>query len=204
MLLLVSGATRDVPHAGQNVGRLYVPSRTNTPIDDGRPWALDNFAFSGFDAAAFVALLEQHRGRAGCLFAAAPDVVGDCDTTLQQFATWGRMIRAMGYPVALVAQDGLTIARTPWAALDAVFIGGSTDWKMSREAESILGWAAALGKWRHVGRVNTLRRMRHFEHLADSIDGSGFSRFPKRIKFFERWRVNMAQAPRLALTDRAE
>lgn len=195
--LLVSGATKDVATAGANVGRLYVPKDRNPPVEDGRPHALDNGAFTGFDADAFVALLERHRGRPGCLFVAAPDVVGDAASTLRQFKPWAPMIRALGYPVALVAQDGLTVADVPWSELDAIFIGGSTAWKMSRAAESILGWAAARGKWRHVGRVNSRRRMRHFHGLADSVDGSGFSRFGKRIGFFEQWSRQIEASPRL-------
>lgn len=35
----------------------------------------------------------------------------------------------LGYPAALVAQDGLTDATTPWSDLDVLFLGGSTAWK---------------------------------------------------------------------------
>jgi hypothetical protein len=35
-----------------------------------------------------------------------------------------------------------------------------------------------MGKWVHVGRVNTPSRFEYFEKLgADSIDGSGLARF---------------------------
>jgi hypothetical protein len=163
----------------------------------GRVWAIDNGAFSGLDYDAFVRLLGDAMGVAGCKFVAAPDVVGNCDETLRRFKVWGRMIRALGFPVALVAQDGLTVERTPWDELDALFIGGSTEWKMSREVDTLLGYAAALGKWRHVGRVNTRRRIKHFLTLADSIDGSGFSRWPKRIKSGVTWIEEQKANPRL-------
>ena len=49
-----------------------------------------------------------------------------------------------------------------------------------RTAETLLAYAGARGKWRHVGRVNTLKRMRHFADLCDSVDGSGFSKLSDR------------------------
>ncbi|MET7951049.1 hypothetical protein [Micromonospora sp. NPDC005324] len=33
-------------------------------------------------------------------------------------------------PAALVAQDGLKAPAVPWHAIDALFIGGSTAWKL--------------------------------------------------------------------------
>jgi hypothetical protein len=49
---------------------------------------------------------------------------------------------------------------------------------MGRGAAAIIKTAQALGKWCHVGRVNTPGRFEHFEALgADSIDGTGLSRY---------------------------
>ena len=39
-----------------------------------------------------------------------------------------------------------------------------------------------LGKWVHVGRVNTAARVRNWLGLADSIDGSGISRFDHMLE----------------------
>jgi hypothetical protein len=39
-----------------------------------------------------------------------------------------------------------------------------------------------LGKWVHVGRVNTVARVRNWIDLADSIDGSGISRFDHMLE----------------------
>jgi hypothetical protein len=196
MQLLVSGATVDVETAPPHVGVLLVPA-ARTERTFGRSWAVDNGAFSGFDAGAFVELLGKVRGRPGCQFVAAPDVVADARETLRLYALWAPMIRALGFPVALVAQDGLTVRQTPWTAIDALFIGGSTDWKLSRHADDLLSYAAVHGKWRHVGRVNSRRRMRHFLGRTDSIDGSGFSRWPKRIGLASRWLEEFAERPRL-------
>jgi hypothetical protein len=189
MILLVSGATSTVARADpQRIGVLFVPRDRNLPhLVPGRSWAVDNGAFLRFDAVAFVELLGRLRGVAGCRFVACPDVVGDAPATLRQFAMWAPMIRALGYPIALVAQDGLTVSMVPWSDIDALFIGGSTAFKLSAAADDLLAYASAWGKWRHVGRVNTRRRMQHFFGRCDSIDGSGFSRFPQRIALAERW-----------------
>jgi hypothetical protein len=39
-----------------------------------------------------------------------------------------------------------------------------------------------MGKWVHVGRVNTAKRVRDWVGLADSIDGSGISRFDHMLE----------------------
>ena len=205
MILLVSGATLDLHRADPDrVGVLFVPhareaAATAQALTTGRAWAGDNGAFSGFDAVAFVAMLAKLRGMPGCRFVVAPDVVGDAAATLELFARWAPAIRACGFPVALAAQDGLTVATTPWRELDALFIGGSTAWKLSRHADALLEHAHRLGKWRHVGRVNSRRRMRHFIGLCESIDGSGFSTWGQRISLFERWVEHLHQTPQLPI-----
>jgi EAL domain-containing protein (putative c-di-GMP-specific phosphodiesterase class I) len=66
----------------------------------------------------------------------------------------------------------------PWNEVKAIFIGGSTDWKLGQHARACVKAAKALGKWVHVGRVNTADRFKYFESIgADSCDGSGVARF---------------------------
>jgi hypothetical protein len=200
MIVLVSGARAEVSTAPLSVGVLLVPSAWDN-LDrlqlDRRIWAIDNGAFSGLDYPAFERLLNEAMGRPECKFVAAPDVVGDAPATLRKFRVWGRMIRSLGFPVALVAQDGLTVADAPWDDFDALFVGGTTAWKMSRAAETLLAYAAATGKWRHVGRVNTRSRMQHFHGLCDSVDGSGFSKWPYKIGLAQRWMTEMEHRPQL-------
>jgi hypothetical protein len=44
---------------------------------------------------------------------------------------------------------------------------------MSENAEAVIRRAQALGKWVHVGRVNTIRRIRRFQRMGvDSVDGT--------------------------------
>jgi hypothetical protein len=199
VIVLVSGATVDVGAAPDNIGVLVVPNQGNRidALQLHRPWAIDNGAYSGLDYESFIELLRDARQVPDCIFVAAPDVPFDASATLQKFSVWGPMIRSLGYSVALVAQDGLTVRMTPWAAIDALFIGGTTEWKMSSQTDTLLAYAAALGKWRHVGRVNSRRRMAHFFGRCDSIDGSGFSKWPKRIKLASRWIQELSTQPAL-------
>lgn len=84
-----------------------------------------------------------------------------------------------------MAQDGSERKPPPWTELDALFIGGSTAWKESSHAAALCIEARRRGKWVHVGRVNTVRRLRKFDGIADSIDGTKFSRFP--ATYLPRW-----------------
>ena len=202
--MLVSGATatrRQV--TSDNMGCLIVPGSGNSPFP-GKPWAADNGAFTGFDAESFLVMLERLRAQdysyRHCLFVAAPDVlhrrdgqvVGDAAATLAKFRRWAIVIRAFGFPVALVAQDGLTVETTPWIELDALFIGGSTEWKLGPEAEALARAAKANRKWVHMGRVNTFRRVKHAARIGcDSFDGTAFSKWsnvfiPKGLSWIER------------------
>lgn len=160
---------------GVEVGQLLTP--LTRYADHGARYAIDNGAFSGFDAAGFLRLLDrqrEHRDR--CIFVAAPDVVGSARRTLEVFRHW--YPRLHGWPVALVAQDGLEDLDIPWHLLAAVFIGGSTEWKLGRHAEAVVRAAKAMGKWVHIGRVNTPGRFDKFEAMgADSCDGSGIARY---------------------------
>jgi hypothetical protein len=196
MMILVSGATATVrQHRGRyGLGVLFTPMNWNDPVNSlwpGCVWAADNAAFTAFDTDAFLAMLERLQRHPDCRFVAAPDVVGDAAETLRRFRLWGPMIRSLGFPVALVGQDGLTPAVTPWDAFDAFFIGGSTDWKLSREARELASYAKARGKWVHMGRVNSKRRLHYAERIGcDSIDGTSFSRWanvhiPKGLAWIE-------------------
>lgn len=140
-------------------------------------FAIDNGAFSGFDADAFNTLLERERPRRDlCRFVAVPDVVGSARRTLEVFEHWKEHL--CDWPLAVVCQDGQENLPIPWKAIEAVFIGGSTEWKMSQHAVACIKAAKAIGKWVHVGRVNTPGRFEYFQQLgADSIDGTGLSRY---------------------------
>ena len=154
--------------------------------------ALDNGAFSRYDGARFRALVDRERPRAAlCRFVAVPDVVGSARRTLEVFEQLvGTGYDALGkpcapkwkplkgYPIALVCQDGQEDLPIPWDHIAAVFIGGTTEWKLSRHAAEIVKAAKVLGRWAHIGRINTPMRREHFDRLdADSFDGSGLARY---------------------------
>ena len=181
MLLLVSGAT-SYPRSA-TVGHLIVPRQWNVHLDlHPHRWAMDNGAFTGFDEGAFVRMLEKFAARPGCLFATCPDVVADAAATLARWPFWSRLVRGLGLPPAFVAQDGLDPGRVPWEEIGALFIGGSTAYKESRDVAALMAYAKARGLWTHWGRVNGRRRYGLAATVGcDSIDGSGFSRFPETV-----------------------
>lgn len=108
-----------------------------------------------------------------CLFAAAPDVVGNAEKTRQRAYPVLKQIRALGFKAAYVIQDGETPEEIRWDEMDAIFIGGSTDWKLGEQARSIVREAKKRGKWVHMGRVNSYRRMRYAQAIGcNSVDGT--------------------------------
>lgn len=204
VLLLVSGATK-YPRGG-DVGHLIVPKQWNDPasLDLSKPHAFDNGCFSGFDAGAFVRMLEgyhPYQGYHTCRFVTAPDVVADAASTRRLWPFWSQLIRGLGYPVAFVAQDGITPERVPWDEMGALFIGGSTAFKESAQVRGLCAYAKARGLWVHWGRVNGKRRYELAQIAgADSIDGTGFSMYPDtRIPMVDEWKTEIQQQPSLTL-----
>lgn len=162
------------------LGRLIVPkdcARVDETAQAGIRWAADNAAFSRFDQAAWRRMLAQITGVSGCLFVVVPDVVGDAAATAVMYARYAPEVRAAGLPAAWVAQDGAGVNDIP-ADAAAVFIGGTDAFKLGPDARDVVKEAKRRGLWVHVGRVNTMRRLRYCQALgADSVDGSKWSRF---------------------------
>lgn len=187
MICLISGGPKNMEGlAIERFGVLQTPADVNPKSSWGRIWAGDNGCYSKFDQDSFAWMLQQLLPqRFSCKFIACPDVVGSHEETKELFFYWLPKIRAHGYPVAFVAQDGATLDNVPWGLFDALFIGGTTEFKLSPTVLSIL--AKAQGLWRHIGRVNSFKRFKHFYGKAESFDGSGFSRFPKRRLLVDDW-----------------
>lgn len=184
MRVLVSGSLRMVRALASrfpdHLGMLLAPANGNTVasvVKAGLPWGVDNGAYSGFDESRFLHLLDRAQGQPGCLFVVAPDVVGDARATLVQWPWWSVLIRTRGLPVAFVGQDGQESLPLP-GDMDAYFVGGSTRWKLSQASADLCAEVRQRGLHIHVGRVNSLRRLRTaYDFGADSVDGSGYSRF---------------------------
>lgn len=196
MLLLVNKAypsmSKYLPHP--HLGNLVTPrsGQRVQPFEDARiPWAADNGAFAGFEERRYLRMLDKLQGMHP-LFVAAPDVVADARTTLSLYPVWEQELRRRGFRVAFVAQDGLDEGWTvPWPVIDCLFIGGTDEFKMGDFAAGLCRRARELRRWVHVGRVNTLSRLRWcYEIGADSVDGTNFSwymdvKLPRALRLLE-------------------
>lgn len=143
-------------------------------ISTGRKWAFDNAAFTGnFNLDKWIGCMNKmHEYRNSCMFVVCPDVVGDAEKTIESYNKHRDIIKNLGYRVAFACQDGQENYDIP-SDCDAVFIGGTTQWKLSKMARDAILTARAHGKHVHVGRVNTLRRIAYFKAAgADSVDGT--------------------------------
>jgi hypothetical protein len=149
----------------------------------GVTWCADNGCFSDkFDEGAWWSwLVANSADAATCNFAVAPDVVGDAVATLERSRPWLSRIRGLGYRVAFVAQDGIENTVVPWDEFDALFIGGSTEFKLGPIAAAVIAEAKARGKYVHVGRVNSRKRFQQFAELGvDSVDGTFLTFAPRQ------------------------
>jgi hypothetical protein len=167
-------------------------------------WAADTGCFSApekYDEGAYLAWLAV-RPPQRCLFATAPDVVGDAEATLAKSLPVLPKIRALGYRAALVAQDGLEGMAVPWDAFDAMFIGGTTHWKLSEVAYGLAREADERGKWVHMGRVNSWRRLKAAAVSGyDSADGT-YLKFGPDVLWprLSAWMETLQRSPRLGET----
>jgi len=182
----------------EDVGQLITPLTSYSNRGRER-FAIDNGAYSGFEARPFLRLLERELpNKKDCLFVVAPDVVCSARRTLEVFDRWYPKLQ--GWPIALACQNGQEDLPIPWDLIDAVFIGGDTAWKLSCHAEAIVRAAKILDKWVHVGRVNSAVRLERVEEWGvDSIDGTGISRYTHMRQSIAASR----NAPRLRFADGA-
>lgn len=155
----------------------------------------------GFESRLMASDVEPPEWR-GCLFVVAPDVLADASATWTASERWFTRVREAGFPVALVAQDGAEAHATMWDecdSYDALFIGGSTTWKLSEDARSCVHEADLLGKWVHMGRVNSRRRLRLAAAWnVDSVDGTYLAYGPAvNSRRLAHWLAEVGQQPTL-------
>ena len=188
IVLLDTSEALDVCANELGVGRgqvkqLLTPASAFNRQKEHDEFAIDNGAFAGFRRAPFLRLLERENdARHLCKFVAVPDVVGSALRTHELFDYW--KYKLPGWPLAFVAQNGQERHSIPWKHVQTLFIGGTNkhdghgDWKLSYHAVECIRCAQGMGKWVHVGRVNTPARFEYFEKLGvDSIDGQGLSQY---------------------------
>lgn len=182
-------------HAGV-LGYIDTPLQRNTR-PEGVIWCADNGCFSDrWDEARWWTWLQEHAHAATtCRFAVAPDVVGDADATAVRAAPWLPRIRDLGYPVAYVAQDGIT--EPPWDDLNVLFLGGTTAWKLGPEARRVTAAAVARGIPVHCGRVNSERRFEYARAIGcSSADGTFLTYGPDvNLPRLLSWTRNLGQDP---------
>jgi hypothetical protein len=190
-----------VIEARADLGVMLTPRMANRVDLSRTAWAADTGCFAdpeGFDRPRYLDFLAERRAYAStCLFATAPDVVGDAATTWARSEPVLPMIRQAGFPAALVAQDGLEAMPIEWEAFDVLFLGGSTAWKLSSRARDLTREAKARGKLVHMGRVNSLRRLRMAAMKGcDSADGTFLAFAPDHnVPRLIRWLDSLRAAP---------
>lgn len=156
-----------------------LPDRGYFGIDNGcfsHPERFDRDRYADF----VIKKIEEAPGR--CLFATAPDVMGDHLGTLRQFEAHAEQLSATGAPVALVGQPGLGVEDVPWRDVDALFLGGGTAWRSGQEAHALALEAQRRGLWVHMGMVNTTRRIKAAQSMGcDSVDGTFLKYGPDKL-----------------------
>ena len=181
MLLLATTGHPDIAERFRhpNLGRLLQPRHTSSAertAHEGLAWAADNDCFQGLDEKRFCQMLDRIDGLPGCLFVSCPDVVADHARTRELWDDWSPLIAAAGQPAAFVLQDGASWDEIPKGC--PLFIGGSTEYKLGAECAEIVGRARSEGRWIHMGRVNSAKRMTYAASIGvDSVDGTGWVRF---------------------------
>lgn len=181
MLLLATTGHPDIAerYVHPNLGRLLQPRHTSSAertAEAGLIWAADNDCFQGLNEPRFMQMLDKIGGLPGCLFVSCPDVVGDHAATLELWREWAPIIEEFLLPPAFVVQDGASYAAIP--ADVPLFIGGTTDFKLGSEVAEICRLALKDGRWIHMGRVNSAKRMAYAASIGvHSVDGTGWVRF---------------------------
>lgn len=130
-------------------------------------------------------------------FAVAPDVPFDAAGTLGESLPWMSRIRSLGIPAAFAAQDGCEQLGVPWDELDVLFLAGSTEWKVGPVAHQLTQEARRLGKRVHMGRVNSLKRLRVAEAFGcHSADGTYLTFGPEiNLSRLLGWLAELEQRP---------
>lgn len=155
-----------------------LPDRINFAIDNGE-WSMRNQPLP-HDFSRFADLVDRY----GCAadFVVLPDIVGAGDESLALSISWIPRLRTLRN-LLLPLQDGMLAEKVGNVLREhrnvGLFLGGTTEFKL----REIYAWgmvAASWRRWYHVGRVNSIRRIRLCaEAGATSFDGSSAAIFSR-------------------------
>ena len=178
-----------VRHRHDRLGFIMTPDRRDKIPADALV-AADNACFAnpaGYSDDKYLTWLARFPHNR-TLFATAPDVLGDHAATVARSVPVLRKIRGIGLHAAFVAQDGFDEASTPWSEFDWLFVGGSTAFKFRGGRDAV---AAALrrGKRAHMGRVNSLDRLRAAASIGCASADGTYLKFGKDVNWpnLRRW-----------------
>lgn len=179
------------PHLGRLVSPRHYSRARDT--DQVMVWAADNDAYAAWSEDRYLRMVEaiHQSNKRRLLFVTLPDSVGDWHTTRD---LWDRYVDVTdGLPRAYVIQDGQRADAMPWDDMAALFIGGSTVYKLSPDAAELAAEAKRRGLWVHMGRVNSRRRIRYAKAIGcDSSDGTKASMY---TDVHLPWMLDHASAP---------
>lgn len=197
-------AIRDAMIRG-DLGCIITPDQGNTNYPAEWDTIADNGCFSGRWTATkwWSWLIDQPRT---VRFAVAPDVFdrtgAPCHAeTLDRWRKWGPKIARIGHTPAFVCQVGATVDNIPDDA-SVLFLGGTTKWKLGPDAWRITEKATSEGRWVHMGRVNSQKRLVTAMQMGcDSVDGTFLTfgpdlNLPKLLTYMRRAR-SIASQPEL-------
>lgn len=156
------------------IGAMLQPKSGGLSMIESWPcWAADNGCFATgekFVLEKFYRWLDRVP-RSRCLFAVAPDVFPDAAATLKRSRPVLPILRGLGFKAAFVFQNGADYI--PWDEFDVMFIGGDDEWKLGLRVRELVVAARSRGKWVHMGRVNSERRIRYASLIGcHSSDGT--------------------------------
>ena len=183
---------------------LLTPSNPKRPSDFR--YAIDNGAWTcfmqnePFNDKKFMRLVEANSADAD--FVVLPDIVQGGMESFDLSTVWLRKLR--GLHLLFPVQDGMNVDAVESMLKThrdiGLFLGGSTEYKLAM----MPFWgamAARLGRWLHVGRVNTVRRIRLCaEAGVTSFDGTSATMFSCNVDKLE----NARRQPSLLAPARAQ
>lgn len=156
----------------------------SSAMKKGALWVGDNGAFTGtVTDEKFEEWLEKLKPyQETNLFIVVPDVVGNAEETIVKYHELSGYLLQEGWKISFVAQDGIKIGQDRFFVgdgelyvdlmddFDCLFVGGSTEFKLSTLADDCIRKAQEFGKHIHIGRVNSWRRYSHFRIMRGSSE----------------------------------